>query len=627
MSESDLARSRSRRPAGLKPGTGSLDIASPSKAYRKFLRPSFAKYWHLIVATVLLSLVGAMFEGLSVALLIPFLQSIDRDAGEGVTTGIAFIDTHILGVGMPTVERLYRISAIIVGVAWTRFVLDYLSVITGVRARAFIVADLRKRAVDQLQRVAVAFYSKVRTGDLLNTVTNELIRAGAALSVVVEVIGAVSLLLVYIAFMLLVSWQLTVAALLFLGLLSLALSRVIRSIRHYGFRSTDAHSLFSSQMTEFLGGVKTIVASNTQDYERRRLNKGIMGIAHAVVATVKRASLVGPISTAAVSSALVVIILVAVRFFVLPGKMDVALLLAFLFALLRMLPKVHLINSRRGQWAQVTGAMAKVGNLLRSDDKPFIIDGDREVEELKTGMRFRNVNFSYVENEPVLFDINLEIPRGKTTALIGASGAGKTTLVDLIPRFYDPTSGTVEWDGVSLRDFTQRSLRARIAVVSQDTFVFNESIGANIGYATPGASMDDIRAAAEKADALDFIEAMPDGFDTELGDRGVRLSGGQRQRIAIARAVLRDPDILILDEATSALDSISERAVQASLETLMYGRTVVAIAHRLSTVENADNIVVLEQGRIVEQGTFAELSSRRGPFWQYYSIQFQVTES
>src|SRR5690606_21818758 len=171
------------------------------------------------------------------------------------------------------------------------------------------------------------------------------------------------------------------------------------------------------------------------------------------------------------------------------------------------------------------------------------------------------------------------------------------------------SSGSIEWDGVDLRKFDQRSLRSRIAVVSQDTFVFNETIGANIAYATPGATPEEIRSAAAQADALDFISQMPDGFDTVLGDRGIRLSGGQRQRIAIARALLRDPDILILDEATSALDSITERAVQASLETLMKGRTVMAIAHRLSTIEHADNIVVLEGGRVVEQGTFSELTA------------------
>lgn len=595
-------------------------------AYRRYLRPSFTRYTHLIVATILLALFGALFEGVSVALLIPFLQSMDSGS-TGMVTGVDWLDTNVLGVGLSTVGRLNRISLVIIAVSWLRFVLAYAGSLTGTYARTRIVADLRKRCIHQLQSVAVAFFSKSRAGDILNTVTGELARVGAALTVVIESIGALSLLLVYVVFMVAISWQLTAGTLVFLLLLTLALTRLVKSIRTYGYRSVDAHSEFTSTMTEYLAGVKTVVASNTQGFERRRLFERVMRIAHAVFSTVARASLVNPISSAAVTTAIVLIVLVAVRLFVLPGTLDIALLLAFMFALLRMVPKVHTINAQRGQWAQVTGAMAKVGNLLREDDKPYLKDGSREVGPLKTGLRVEAVNFHYAEGEPVLFDVSIDIPRGKTTALVGASGAGKTTLVDLLPRFYDPTDGRITWDGVDLRDYMQTSLRSRIAVVSQDTFVFNDTIAANIAYGSKDVTEAQIREVARQAEALEFIEEMPDGLDTVLGDRGVRLSGGQRQRIAIARALLRDPDLLILDEATSALDSISEKAVQSSLEQLMKGRTVVAIAHRLSTIENADNIVVLEKGRVVEQGTFAELTSRQGQFWEYYSIQFQSAES
>jgi ABC-type multidrug transport system fused ATPase/permease subunit len=210
------------------------------------------------------------------------------------------------------------------------------------------------------------------------------------------------------------------------------------------------------------------------------------------------------------------------------------------------------------------------------------------------------------------------------TALVGASGAGKTTLADLIPRFYDPTHGEVLIDGVDLRQFEIDSLRRKLAVVSQDTFIFNTSIRNNIAYGTEGASQAAIETAARQANALEFIQQMPEGFDTQLGDRGVRLSGGQRQRIAIARALLRDPEILILDEATSALDSVSERLIQKSLEKLSAGRTVIAIAHRLSTIANADKVVVLEQGRIVEQGKYQELLERRGHLWKYHQMQHEA---
>ncbi len=207
------------------------------------------------------------------------------------------------------------------------------------------------------------------------------------------------------------------------------------------------------------------------------------------------------------------------------------------------------------------------------------------------------------------------------TAIVGASGAGKTTLVDLIPRFYDPTLGRILVDGADLREFDINSVRRKLAVVSQDTFIFNTSIRANIAYGSETATEEAIWEAARLANALEFIQEMPEGLDTQMGDRGVRLSGGQRQRIAIARALLRNPEILILDEATSALDSVSERLIQESLETLAAGRTVIAIAHRLSTIVRANKVVVLEQGRIVEQGTYQELLEQRGRLWNYHQMQ------
>ncbi|QYO68596.1 ATP-binding cassette domain-containing protein [Leptolyngbya sp. 7M] len=209
-------------------------------------------------------------------------------------------------------------------------------------------------------------------------------------------------------------------------------------------------------------------------------------------------------------------------------------------------------------------------------------------------------------------------------ALVGASGAGKTTLADLIPRFYDPTAGLIQIDGVDLRQFDLTSLRRKIAVVSQDTFIFNASVRDNIAYGLANVSDTAVSEAAHLANALEFIENLPQGFDTQLGDRGVRLSGGQRQRLAIARALLRDPEILILDEATSALDSVSERLIQASLAKLSVGRTVIAIAHRLSTITRADKVVVLEQGQIVEQGSYRDLLQQRGVLWKYHQMQHEL---
>ena len=227
----------------------------------------------------------------------------------------------------------------------------------------------------------------------------------------------------------------------------------------------------------------------------------------------------------------------------------------------------------------------------------------------------------------MLKDVTLTIEKGQTIALVGASGAGKSTLVDLLPRFYDPTEGAILIDGVDLRQFDINTVRRNMAIVSQDTFIFNASVRDNIAYGSEGASDTAVLEAARLANAVDFVDDLTNGFETILGDRGVRLSGGQRQRIAIARALLRNPEILILDEATSALDSMSEKLIQASVEKLSIGRTVIAIAHRLSTIVNADKVVVLDQGRIFEQGTNQDLLTHRGHLWRFHQMQYEVGQA
>jgi subfamily B ATP-binding cassette protein MsbA len=304
------------------------------------------------------------------------------------------------------------------------------------------------------------------------------------------------------------------------------------------------------------------------------------------------------------------------------GTLQVASLLTFFFVLFRFVPFVQDINGTRAFLSTLHGSADNIKNLLKSDDKYYFKNGKLEFKALERAINLVSVDFGYDDQNIVLHNITLTIEKGKMTALVGASGAGKTTLADLIPRFYNATEGNVYLDEVDIRLFEINSLRRQIAVVSQDTFIFNTDVWQNIAYGTPQATNEQIQEAAKLANALEFILEMPEGFNTQLGDRGVRLSGGQRQRIAIARALLRNPEILILDEATSALDSVSERLIQDSLEKLSVGRTVIAIAHRLSTIAKADKVVVLEAGRIVEQGKYQELLARQGKLWEYHQMQY-----
>jgi subfamily B ATP-binding cassette protein MsbA len=299
-------------------------------------------------------------------------------------------------------------------------------------------------------------------------------------------------------------------------------------------------------------------------------------------------------------------------------------LLIYLAVLFRLLPFVSQLNGLRSGFANVAPSTEVVANFLRRDNKPFMPNGQSAYTSLKQGIRLEKVSFAYPGHEDlVLREVDLWVPKGTTLALVGASGAGKSTLADLLPRFYDPVEGRIALDGKDLREFDIPSLRGSMGIVSQDTFLFNTSVRNNIAYGREDASFDEIVAAARRANALEFIEQLPAGFDTELGDRGIILSGGQRQRIAIARALLRNPDILILDEATSALDTVSERLVQKAIDELCRERTTVVIAHRLSTIQKANQIAVLDKGQVVEIGTHEGLLKKGGYYSRLYSMQFE----
>ncbi len=594
-----------------------------SPADIQVLVPSFKKFWWFIFLTIVYSMLAAVFEGLSIGLLIPFLQGMESESGKAFQTGISWIDTYLLAVDGTQLERLYRICGLILIATWARSIFAYGAAATGVEGRALIVEDLRMRIVDQLLSVSMRFYARVKTGEMINSLTNELVRVGQALQVVITYIGKGFLLVVYIVFMLWASWKLTLLVSFFFLILSFALTKLITSIRNRGKAITMSSANFMSLATEVLNGIRTVTTFNTQDYERRRLEIAMHRFAQAVIKTGKRSNLVMPLSQAAVTTVLVLVVLLAVQFFVLEGTFDLPILLAFLFALIRLMPVVQTINQSRGLWAGLRSALHSISRLIATDDKPYLEDGDTEFKGIFKNIQFENVSFAYEEDELVLSDVHLELEAGKITALVGASGAGKSTLVDLIPRLYDPTAGRILIDGVDIRSLQIGTLRNKIAVVSQDTFIFNASVAANITYGLKDVPMERIEEAARRASADEFIESLPEKYETVLGDRGTRLSGGQRQRIAIARAILRDPEILILDEATSALDSMTEQRVQESLGQLLQNRTVVAIAHRLSTIENADKVVVLENGRVVESGTYEELLDIKGHLWEYHSIQFQ----
>lgn len=577
----------------------------------------------LVGSLLLVSLLAALSEGIGLGLIVPFLDNLMNPEGVAMTSGIGWVDRYVLGAGATQEQQLFRFGAFILGATWLRSALSYHTRVLSARTLTTLLHRLRCQAFDQLQSVALRYFSDTRSGNIINTLTTEGQRLFFFFGIVIHLVVLGFMLAVYVGLLWWLSWSLTLGAILLFGLLSLGLSRLIRRIRRHGDAVTAANARLTSTIDELVSGIRTVIASGTQAFEVERLTAASGEVAHQEVETRRRAALVLPLSEALAGTILVVTVVVAVQVLVAGGAMSLAALLTFLFVLFRLMPVVQQLNDARGNMASTRGALQEFVELLRRDDKPYLENGTRPLAEFRDAIVFEDVSFAYGD-EPVLEQISLTIPRGSTVAIVGGSGAGKSTLADLIPRFHDPQSGRILIDGVDLRELQVETLRKHIAVVSQSTFIFNDTVRANIAYGVPDAADEAIHDAARLANALPFIESMPLGFDTVLGDQGVRLSGGQRQRVAIARALLRDPEILILDEATSALDSATERLVHQSLERLMRGRTVVVIAHRLSTVEHADWLVVIEHGRVVEQGSYGDLIASRGRLWQYHEIQFQL---
>jgi len=578
----------------------------------------------LFVLTVALTGLSAAFEGVGLGLLVPFLDSLTNPEAKGFATGWTWVDQHLLRVDAPVMTRLYWFSGLIFMSILLRSGLSYAANQLSVRLQESVLHRLRCQIIDQLQAVSLKFYAHRHAGDLLNVLTAEIQRLRFLLGTSSAILIQGFLLVVYGTAIFALSWSLALVAIGLTVGLFVVVRALIEQLKREGNAITTTNSWIASRAQELIAGIRVVLTHGAEAFESARFKQVSREAADVVVRISRRQSLVGPLSQAVASATLIGLIIVAVQFFVLPGRMSIAVLITFLFAFFRMLPIVQQINGLRAMWAKQRGAVDAVAALLRRDDKPYLPDGTIPFEGLREAIELRHVSFGYEPGQRVLHDINLTIRKGQTVAFVGASGAGKSTLADLIVRLYDPDEGQILYDGIDLRQYRLDTLRRRIAMVSQDTFLFHDTIRANIAYGLEDVPEDRIRWAAAQANALEFIEQLPEGFDTVVGDRGARLSGGQRQRIAIARALLRDPDILVLDEATSALDSVSEQLVQEALERLMAGRTVIVIAHRLSTIENADYVVVLEAGRVVEKGTYAGLIEQKGYLWKYHHMQYVV---
>ncbi|MEL7067415.1 MAG: heterocyst formation ABC transporter subunit HepA [Cyanobacteria bacterium J06581_3] len=590
------------------------------------------------ILAIAFALIAAFFEGVTVGFIASFLQGLTSPGEPPIQTGLDWFDTIFLATEASPIQRIYRLSGILLIGVWLRAGFDYGANTYAKKSSLRLVNHLRCKIFDQLASFRLSYYATAKPGELINTLRGEVKQVQKAFDLLANTFVFSTKLLAYLLAMLLLSWQLLLTSVVVLGLLSVGLTVLTGRVRKASFAVPKANKVFTSSALSFINGIRTVHASCTQEMETQRYYRSTEDVYTTQMTVIRLSELVQPIVEGAGATLLVGMVVVSYGLLISTGQLTAAELLTFLFVLIRATPIISALNGTLVSFVATQGSIDTVTTLLRRDDKPYLIDGSHTFTGLQRSIDFESVDFSYRPDAPVLQDITLSIQCGKTTALVGSSGAGKTTLADLIPRFYDPTQGRILVDGLDLRSLKIKSLRQRTAIVSQDTFIFDTSVRENIAYGV-SFSMDShgkaahevsdqaIYEAARMANALDFVLELPQGFDTALGERGVRLSGGQRQRIAIARALLRNPEILILDEATSALDSITENLIQESLEILSQGRTVIVIAHRLSTIISADKVVVLEAGRIVEQGSYQTLLQRKGALWKYHQMQFETSEA
>lgn len=489
-----------------------------------------------------------------------------------------------------------------------------------------IVMDIRNQLYAHLMTQELSFFHGQRSGMLISRVTHDSTLMQAAVSNVLgRMLGAVLTSVSLIALLFYLNWQLACLSLLVFPLAVYPVLAIGKTLRKLSHQSQAKMADVTTVLHESIAGIRVVKAFGMQTFEIKRFREELQRYFDVTMRALRRTALSSPLMEF-IGSFGICAMIVWSGTQVINGQSTTGTFFAFLGALASLYPQVKNLSGINNTIQQALAAAQRVFELL---DRPPLIQDRPHAKPLrgfKSKIEFRNLSFGYLPDRLVLRQIQLTARAGEITAIVGRSGAGKTTLVDLLPRFADPTDGSITLDGHDLRDLTVASLRGHIGLVTQDTILFNDTIRNNIAYSKPDATQREIEAAAKAANAHDFILQTPQGYETLIGERGVRLSGGQRQRLSIARAVLRNPPILILDEATSALDTESERLIQAALDRLMKNRTTLVIAHRLSTVQHAHQIVVLDQGRIVERGRHAELMRRNGIYKKLVRLQFSMNQ-
>lgn len=588
----------------------------------RFLASAYRRHRGLVALTLCLNLLATLFESSTIGILVLALRVLSGSPVDSLGS-VPWLGEALVGLG----QRLGQegLFLALVGMAVTAqvavSVLEFSSRAATAHLQADVEGDLRRRIFRQLMTMSYPQVMRRKVGEL--AAYNEQVGwVGQVIQLSNLVAGQLIMTIAYVVVLFWLSWQMTLVAVVAITLLSLSFRRIIRHIRGLGRGFTAAGVALNARTVEFLRGLRLLRTFAREEYAIRQVDAAVDdGVAYRRRGLTWNAT-IGPLADALTVTGVALFLLVGYLSLDERGPAVLARLIAFLFVLYRLLPRIKFINDRLGYINNYWEFVRRVAEILRSEDKEYAPTGGRPCAGLRQGIVLREVGLRYDDGEPwALRDLSVEIPHGQVVGVVGESGAGKSSLVDLLLGLYRPTTGALEIDGVDLREIDWRQWRDRLGVVTQDSFILHASVRENIAFGRLEAGEQEILAAARAADADGFIRGLAQGYDTVIGDRGYRLSAGQRQRLALARAILRNPEVLILDEATSQLDSRSERAIHGALARLRGGRTILIIAHRLSTLTRADRILVLDRGRLVESGTHQELLRQQGRYANLWRLQ------
>lgn len=540
---------------------------------------------------------------------------------EGFNAILSYFYTIFFGADFQQIKFLALLGGVTIAMNLLSNLFRYAAAMTVETLRVNTLQRMRDEIFRHVLDMNIGFFSDQRKGDIMSKITQDVMVVQYCITNTLQVAFRDPFLIIgYLVLMIGISWQLSLFAVIFLPIVGVVIGGIVKRLRHPAKRGQERMGDLVSVLEESLSGMKIVKGYNAAGFIVDKFKRINADMSRLLISMARRQQLASPMSEFLGITA-VAVILVFGGTLVSEGMVTGAGFIAFIAAFSQITRPLRSFIDQFANINQGVAAGERIFSLLDAESEIQDLPSARQFEGLKKSIELRDVRFSYDGSREVIGGVSLTIRKGETIALVGSSGGGKSTLSELVPRFYDVTGGQVVIDGVPINEYTQESLRGKMSIVSQETVLFNDTIEGNILMGRPTASHDEVVAACKVANAHSFIMESPEGYNTNIGDRGTKLSGGQRQRLSIARAVLKNPEILILDEATSALDTESEKLVQEALTNLLKGRTSIVIAHRLSTIYNADRIYVIDQGRIAEQGTHQELLDKGGIYAHLIEMQ------